>query len=44
MKNKITSILFAVLFLALCASLSVGTLIFGPAEAAANERLEHQAC
>ena len=39
MKQKITSILFAVLFLALCASLSVGTLIFGPASAAANERL-----
>lgn len=39
MKQKITSILFAVLFLALCVSLSVGTLIFGPASAAANERL-----
>ena len=39
MKNKFTSILFTALFLALCLSLSVGTLIFGPAEAAANERL-----
>ena len=39
MKNKIISILFADVFLALCLSLSVGTLIFGPAGAAANEKL-----
>lgn len=39
MKNKIVSTLFAGIFLALCLSLSVGTLIFGPAGAAANERL-----
>ena len=36
MKNKI---LFVAVFLALCLSLSVGTLLFGPAGAAANERL-----
>lgn len=39
MKQKTTSILFTVLFLALCLSLSLGTLVFGPAGAAANERL-----
>lgn len=39
MKNKFTSILFTALFLALCLSLSLGTLVFGPAGAAANERL-----
>lgn len=39
MKNKILSASFVVLFLALCLSLSLGTWIFGPAEAAANERL-----
>lgn len=36
MKNKI---LFVAIFLVLCLSLSVGTLLFGPAGAAANERL-----
>lgn len=36
MKNKI---LFICIFLALCLSLSIGTLLFGPADAAANERL-----
>ena len=36
MKNKI---IFIGVFLALCLSLSIGTLLFGPAEAAANERL-----
>ena len=39
MKNKIVSIAFTGLFLILCLSLSIGTLIFGPADAAANERL-----
>jgi len=39
MKNKIISISFVALFLALCLSLSVGTILFGPAGAAANERL-----
>ena len=39
MKNKIISIFFAACFLALCLSLSIGTLVFGPAEAAANEKL-----
>ena len=36
MKNKI---LFIGIFLALCLSLSIGTLLFGPADAVANERL-----
>jgi len=39
MKNKIVYTLFVGLFLALCLSLSVGTLLLGPAGAAANERL-----
>ena len=39
MKNKITSIIFIAFFLALCLCLSIGTLVFGPAEAAANEKL-----
>jgi len=39
MKNKIISTSFVVLFLTLCLSLSLGTLLFGPAGAAANERL-----
>ena len=39
MKNRVISIVFATLFLLLCLSLSVGTLLFGPAEAAANEKL-----
>ena len=39
MKNKIISILFAVVFLMLCLSLSIGTLVFGPAGAAANEKV-----
>ena len=39
MKNKIFKLLFVSAFLVLCLSLSVGTLIFGPASAAANERL-----
>ena len=39
MKNKIIYGLFAAFFVLLCLSLSVGTLLFGPAEAAANERL-----
>ena len=39
MKNKIISILLITVFLGLCLSLSVGTLIFGPAGAAANEKL-----
>ena len=39
MKNKIISILFAVVFLTLCLSLSIGTLVFGPAGAAANEKV-----
>ena len=39
MKNKIISILFAVVFLTLCMSLSIGTLVFGPAGAAANEKV-----
>ena len=32
-------IVFSLLCLLLCASLSLGMLVFGPAEAAANERL-----
>lgn len=39
MKNKIIYSLFIGLFLTLCLSLSVGTLLLGPADAAANERL-----
>ena len=39
MKNKTISILFIALFLIPCVSLSVGTCVFGPAQAAANERL-----
>ena len=39
MKNKVFLALFAGVFLALCLSLSLGTLVFGPAGAAANERL-----
>ena len=39
MKNKIISILFTTAFLVLCLSLSVGTLVFGPAGAAANEKV-----
>lgn len=39
MKNKLISILFAVVFLTLCMSLSIGTLVFGPAGAAANEKV-----
>ena len=39
MKNKILSLIFVGLFLALCLALSVSTLMFGPAGAAANERL-----
>ena len=39
MKNKVIHALFVGLFLTLCLSLSVGTVVFGPAGAAANERL-----
>lgn len=39
MKNKLISILFAGAFLLLCLSLSVGTLLFGTSDAAANEKL-----
>ena len=39
MKNKIISTLFAMVFLTLCLSLSIGTLVFGPAGAAANEKI-----
>jgi len=39
MKNKTTASLFVCIFLILCLSLSVGTCIFGPAQAAANEKL-----
>ena len=39
MKRKIISNLFVAVFLILCLSLSVGTVVFGPADAAANERL-----
>ena len=39
MKNKIFSLMFVGLFLLLCLSLSVGTLLLGPSDAAANERL-----
>lgn len=39
MKNKISYALFTGVFLALCLSLSVGTLLLGPSDAAANERL-----
>ena len=39
MKNKTISILFIALFLIPCVSLSVGTCVFGSAQAAANERL-----
>ena len=38
MKNKMISIAFTGLFLILCLSLSIGTLLFGPADAAANRR------
>ena len=37
--KKWPEIIFALLCLILCASLSLGMLVFGPAEAAANERL-----
>ena len=39
MKHNITNILFVAVFLLLCLSLSIGTLFFGPADAAANEKL-----
>ena len=39
MKNNVIRPLFVGLFLILCLSLSVGTVVFGPAGAAANERL-----
>ncbi len=39
MKNKMRDFLFVGIFLLLCLSLSVGTLLFGTADAAANERL-----
>ena len=39
MKTKLTNLLFIAAFLVLCASLSIGTWIFGPAQAAANEKL-----
>lgn len=39
MKKRIISSIFVALFLLLCVSLSVSTLLFGPADAAANERL-----
>ena len=39
MKNKTTASLFVCIFLILCLSLSVGTCFFGPAQAAANEKL-----
>ncbi len=39
MKNKIIPSLFVGLFLTLCLSLSVSTLVFGPGSAAANEKL-----
>ncbi len=39
MKNKIIPTIFVGVFIALCLSLSLGTLIFGPAGSAANEQL-----
>lgn len=39
MKNKMMNTLFVCAFLLLCLSLSIGTLLFGPAGAAANEKL-----
>lgn len=39
MKNNILYAVFTGVFLALCLSLSVGTLVFGPADSAANEQL-----
>ena len=39
MKNKMMNTLFVSAFLLLCLSLSIGTLLFGPARAAANEKL-----
>ena len=39
MKKKNISNIFVAVFLTLCLSLSVGTVIFGPSGAAANERL-----
>ena len=39
MKKKIISNIFVAVFLILCLSLSIGTLVFGPSGAAANERL-----
>lgn len=39
MKNKLIYPLFVGVFLMLCLSLSIGTLIAGPADAAANEKL-----
>lgn len=39
MKNKIFSLVFVCLFLALCLAISVSTLLFGPSDAAANEHL-----
>ena len=38
-KNKLSSLLFALICLLLCAALSLGLVFFGPAEAGANERL-----
>lgn len=39
MKQKRISILFITVFLAICLTFSLGTLVFGPAPAAANEQL-----
>ena len=38
-KNKLSSLIFALVCLLLCAALSLGLLFFGPAEAGANQRL-----
>lgn len=42
MKNSIINALFVGVFLALCVSLSLGTLVFGTAESAANEQLSEK--
>jgi hypothetical protein len=39
MKKKLFDIFFIAAFLVLCTALSVGTWLFGPAQAAANEKL-----
>lgn len=42
MKNPIISALFVGVFMALCLTLSVTTLVFGPSESAANEQLSEK--